>query len=226
MKYSNISEGLFISRINRFTCNAEINGQPELAHIKNTGRLIKLLKQGCRAYFQKSDNPERKTKYDLIAVEHNGSIINVDSQITNYVAEEWLNQKTFFPDLKMVKREVKYGDSRFDIYLEHGDKKAFMEIKGVTLIEDGIARFPDAPTKRGVKHLHELMKCIDDGYEAYIMFVIQLPDVKWFEAAVSVQEEFATTLKEAWQKGVHVIAYGCDMTKDSIEIARPIEVRL
>lgn len=226
LKYTNIVEGTFLSRINRFTAKAEINEQVEIVHVKNTGRLIKLLKSGSKAYFQKSDKPERKTKYDLIAVEHSGDIINVDSQITNYVAEEWLNKKYLFSDINYLKREVKYGESRFDIYLEHGESKTFIEIKGVTLQENGIAKFPDAPTQRGIKHLKELIKCIDDGYEAYIMFVIQMPNIKWFEPAISIQEEFGAVLNEAKQKGVHVIAYECIMTKDSIEINKEVEVRL
>lgn len=226
MKYSNITEGKFISRINRFIAEAYIDGKIESVHVKNTGRLIKLLKSGSTAYLQKTDKPERKTKYDLIAVEHNGNIINVDSQVTNEVAAEWIQKKILFPDLTYIKREVKYGDSRFDIYIEHGDKKAFIEVKGVTLEENGIARFPDAPTTRGVKHVGELIKCMDDGYEAYIMFVIQMPDIKGFEPAREIQPEFAQVLNDAHQKGVGILAYGCDMTPDSIEISYPVEVSL
>ncbi len=226
MKYTNIVEGIFISRINRFTAKAKINEQIETVHVKNTGRLIRLLQCGSKAYFQKSDKPDRKTKYDLISVEYNGDIINVDSQITNYVAEEWINKKVLFPDLNYLRKEVKYGDSRFDIYLEHGDKKAFVEIKGVTLQENGIAKFPDAPTQRGIKHLYELMNCKEDGYEAYIIFIIQMSNIKWFEPATEIQEEFATTLNKAHQNGVNVLAYECNMTKDSIDIIKEVEVRL
>ena len=170
-----------------------------------------------------SDNPNRKTKYDLIAVYKKNQIINVDSQVTNTVVEEWVKESGYFPDVKLVKREVVYGMSRFDLYLEYGEeKKAFIEVKGVTLEEDGVARFPDAPTLRGVKHVEELIHCRKNGYEAYLFFVVQMKHIRHVEPNWNTHPEFGYALQKAVLEGVHLMAYDCSMTEDSIKIDQPL----
>ena len=178
MRYENITEGIFLKRPNRFIAHVEIDKRVEVCHVKNTGRCRELLVPGTPVFLEKSSNPNRKTQYDLIAVKKGNRLINMDSQIPNKVVEEWLLKGNLFGEGAVVKREVTYGNSRFDLYIETPDKKCFMEIKGVTLEEDGVVRFPDAPTQRGVKHVKELCRCIEDGYQAYIMFVIQMEDVR------------------------------------------------
>lgn len=230
MKYSKIISGTFISRPNRFIAIVNINGINETVHVKNTGRCKEILIEGCKVYLYVSDNPERKTKYDLIAVEketENGKIlINIDSQIPNSAAEEWLNKGKIFSENAIIRREVKYGNSRFDFYIEDDDKKAFLEVKGVTLENNGVVSFPDAPTERGIKHLNELCKCIQDGYEAYILFVIQMKGVKHFEPSYINHPEFAAALKNAAKKGVTITAVDCIVTPDSMIIDDFVDVRL
>ena len=174
MKYENIIKARFISRPNRFIAEVEIDENIEIAHVKNTGRCKELLTEGTTVYVQKSDNQARKTKYDLITVVKNGMLINMDSQAPNKVFGEWVSQGNFAADVDLIKPECKYGKSRFDFYIEAGDRKIFAEIKGVTLEEEGIAMFPDAPTERGIKHIKELCECVKNGYEGYIFFIIQI----------------------------------------------------
>ena len=183
MKYNKIVRGKFISRPNRFIAKVEIDGSTETVHVKNTGRCRELLVPGCTVYLSESDNPERKTKYDLVTVIKDRDdlpslMINMDSQVANDAAGEWLCRGELFSKDAVVRREVKYGNSRFDFYIEDGERKAFLEVKGVTLEFDGTAMFPDAPTERGVKHLGELASCMEDGYEAYVLFVIQMKGVQ------------------------------------------------
>jgi len=227
MKYKNIVKGKFISRLNRFIANVEINGKTEIAHVKNTGRCKELLVPSADIYLEKSDDPKRKTKYDLICVlKENGVFVNIDSQVVNHIAADWLKRSGIFSENAIIKREVKYGSSRFDIYIEDGERKAFMEVKGVTLEDKGEVRFPDAPTARGVKHINELIKCIDDGYEAYILFVIQMKGVSYFTPNDLTHKEFGDTLRRASKKGVRIIAVDCIVSSDSIEIDSEVEVRL
>lgn len=230
MKYSKIISGTFISRPNRFIAIVNINGINETVHVKNTGRCKEILIEGCKVYLYVSDNPERKTKYDLIAVEketENGQLlINIDSQIPNSAAEEWLKKGKIFSENAIIRREVKYGNSRFDFYIEDDDRKAFLEVKGVTLENNGVVSFPDAPTERGIKHLNELCKCIQDGYEAYILFVIQMKGVKYFEPSYINHPEFAAALKNAAKKGVTITAVDCIVTPDSMIIDDFVDVRL
>lgn len=226
MRYRNIEEGIFLKRPNRFIAHVEINGRVEVCHVKNTGRCRELLVPGALVFLEKSDNLNRKTQYDLIAVRKGERLINMDSQIPNAAAEEWLKAGNLFGKDARIKREVTYGNSRFDLYIESGQRKIFMEVKGVTLEEDGIVRFPDAPTQRGVKHIKELCQCIKDGYEAYIMFVIQMEDVKYFEPNYETHAEFGETLKEAERAGVHILAYSCNVRKDLINIEKPVRVYL
>lgn len=231
MKYKNIEKGRFIERPNRFIARVEINGQTETVHVKNTGRCKELLQKGCTVYLEKSDNPERKTKYDLVAVEkiREGKpplLINMDSQIPNAAAEEWLRKGNIFSENAVIRREVKYGASRFDFYIENGERRAFLEVKGVTLENDGVSMFPDAPTERGVKHINELIKCMADGYEAYILFVIQMKEISLFTPNYQTHPEFGKALCEAEREGVKIMAVDCVVTSESIEIDSEIRVQL
>lgn len=227
MKYKNIVEGKFISRPNRFIANVEIDGENCVVHVKNTGRCKELLIPGTIVYLEKSDNPERKTQYDLIAVLKNGEkLINMDSQVVNSVAEEWLKKGNLFPKGSIIRREVKYGNSRFDIYVESGNRKAFIEVKGVTLENNGVVRFPDAPTLRGVKHVNELVKSIKDGYEAYVLFVVQINEVSYFTPNDETHKAFGDALRNAKKQGVKIIAVNCKVEPDSIEIDSEREVVL
>ena len=224
MKYTNIVKGEFVDRPNRFIANVIVDNNIEVVHVKNTGRCKELLVKGCTVFLQKSDNLNRKTKYDLIAVQKGDRLINMDSQIVNFVALEYIPE--LFENIKLIKPEYKYGNSRFDIYVETNDEKILVEIKGVTLEYDGVVRFPDAPTERGVKHLKELQKAISEGYNAYVIFVIQMSDVKYFEPNVITHPEFAEELKRAKDNGVIPLAFDCAVAPDSIEIRKPVLVKI
>ena len=227
MKYSKIISGEFKSRPNRFIAKVIINGIEETVHVKNTGRCKELLIEGCKVYLSESDNKERKTKYDLIAVEkvkETGEkiLINMDSQAPNDVAYEWLKTE-FFKKGTNIRREVKFGDSRFDLYAENEEEKAFIEVKGVTLEKDGVALFPDAPTLRGVKHINELIKAKECGFSAYILFVVQMKGVHTFLPNAETHPEFAKVLKNAYDKGVNILVYDCIVTPDSLKIDSEIK---
>lgn len=227
MKYNNIVKGRFIERPNRFIAKVEIGGVTETVHVKNTGRCRELLVKGTTVYLEKSNNPERKTGYDLIAVLKNGkTLINMDSQIPNAVTEEWLRKGNLFSKDAVIRREVTHNKSRFDFYIEEGGRKIFLEVKGCTLETDGIARFPDAPTERGVKHINELIDCTNLGFEAYILFVIQMKGIKHFEPNDKTHSAFGDALRNAESKGVNILAYDCNVTKDTIEIDKEIKVLL
>ncbi len=224
MKYTNIIKGEFIDRPNRFIANVLIDNNIEICHIKNTGRCKELLVKGSTVYLQKSDNPNRNTKYDLIAVQKGDRLINMDSQIVNYVALEFV--PNLFDNIKFIKPEYKYGNSRFDIYVETDKDKIFIEVKGVTLENDGVVSFPDAPTERGIKHLKELQKAVTEGYRAYVLFVVQMSDVKYFEPNNKTHPEFAEELKNAKENGVVPLSFDCAVTPDSIEIKNPVLIKL
>lgn len=226
MKYENIIKARFISRPNRFIAEVEIDGNIEIAHVKNTGRCKELLTEGTTVYVQKSDNPARKTKYDLITVVKNGMLINMDSQAPNKVFGEWVSQGNFAADVDLIKPECKYGNSRFDFYIEAGGRKIFAEIKGVTLEEEGIVMFPDAPTERGVKHIKELCECVKNGYEGYIFFIIQMEQCKYFTPNKATHIEFAEALKKASECGVNIKAMNCNVTKDELIILKEVEIKL
>lgn len=226
MKYDNIVKARFLDRPNRFIAHVEMNGQTETVHVKNTGRCKELLIPGTSVILEKSSNPARKTKYDLICVKKNGRWINMDSQIPNQAAREWLEKGNLFPEKICVYTERKYGNSRFDLYVESEVRKAFIEVKGVTLEDDNIARFPDAPTLRGVKHVEELSKCLEDGFEAYLLFVIQMKGITGFEPNWNTHEEFGRALIRAQEKGVKILAYDCLVTENSIEIEDPVAINL
>lgn len=224
MKYNNIFKGEFIDRPNRFIANVVIEDKVEVCHVKNTGRCKELLVKGNTVYLQKSDNPDRKTKYDLIAVQKGNRLINMDSQIVNYVALEYVSN--LFENIITIKPEYKYGNSRFDIYVETENEKIFIEVKGVTLENDGVVRFPDAPTERGLKHLKELQKAVTEGYRAYVLFVVQMSDVKYFEPNSQTHLEFAEELRIAKNNGVIPLAFDCAVTPDSIVIRKPLLIKL
>ena len=230
MKYREIAEGKFISRPNRFIARVEIEGNTETVHVKNTGRCGELLVEGSRVFLSVSDNPQRKTKYDLIAVEKKTErgvvLVNMDSQIPNDVAEEWLRKGELFSENAVIRREVKYGNSRFDFYIEDGKRKAFLEVKGVTLENEGIASFPDAPTERGIKHLKELTGCLKDGYEAYVLFVIQMEGVKYLHPNDLTDKPFGDALRSAKNAGVQILAYDCKITENTMVIRENVEVKL
>ena len=226
MQYTNTVRGIFRDRPNRFIAHVETGGILETVHVKNTGRCRELLVPGAEVILETSDNPARRTKYDLICVNKSGRWINMDSQVPNQVAADWILNGRLFPEKISLKREKTYGNSRFDIYVESESRKAFIEVKGVTLEEDGIVRFPDAPTARGVKHLEELIRAHEDGYEVYLFLVIQMKAVKYFEPNWKTHPEFGNTLKRAADAGVKILAYDCMVTEDAIEICDPVPVHL
>ncbi len=231
MTYDRVIEGRFCSRPNRFIARVEINEKEETVHVKNTGRCRELLIEGCRVWLAETNNPARKTKYDLIAVEKERQgksplLINMDSQAPNTVAAEWLPHSGLFSTTAVIRREMRCGNSRFDVYVQDGDRRAFVEVKGVTLEQDGVVRFPDAPTERGVKHLRELTACIKDGYEAYILFVIQMSEATVFSPNDDTHPAFGAVLREAAAAGVHVLAMMCDVTPDSLAIASPVPIQV
>lgn len=226
MNYERIRKAFFIERPNRFIAYVQLDGEKETVHVKNTGRCAELLVPGAPVYIQESVNPARKTKWDLIAVEKGKRMINMDSQIPNKVVQEWIEGGNLFPDVHLVRPETTYGNSRFDLYVEAGDSRIFIEVKGVTLEEDGVCRFPDAPSDRAVKHMEELVRAKKEGYETYVFFVIQMKDVRYFTPNTDTHPAFAEALKKAAAAGVKILAYDCEVTSDSITIREPVDVVL
>ncbi len=224
MKYNNIVPATFLKRVNRFIANVLIDGKEELVHVKNTGRCKELFIEGRTVYLEKSDNPNRKTNYSLISIFKEETLINLDSQVPNAVVFEAIESGKIkgFEQLKVLKREVTYGNSRFDIYYETEDFKGFIEIKGVTLEVDHIAKFPDAPTKRGTKHVKELIKGQKEGYRNFIILLIQMKNVDHFIPNTETDPDFADALKEALETGVHVHCYDAIITKESITLDKEI----
>ena len=220
MKYKNIYPATFISRPNRFIATVEINGTTETVHVKNTGRCRELLIPGVKVILEKSDNPTRKTLYDLVMVYKEGlGWVNIDSQMPNYLVKEWLMTKPeLFAELTFIKPEYKYGNSRVDFYMEQDNKKILMEVKGVTLEREGIGYFPDAPTERGIKHIRELIKAQQSGYESYIAFVIQMNGIEEVRPNIDTHREFGIALDEALKAGVKILFLGCSIFKDEIKI--------
>lgn len=231
MKYQKVISATFLSRPNRFIAYVRVNGEIEVAHVKNTGRCRELLVEGCTVYLAVSDNPLRKTKYDLIAVEKVRAekpplMINMDSQIANDVAGEWLHACNLFSPNAVVRREVTHGASRFDFYIEDGDRRAFLEVKGVTLENDGVAMFPDAPTERGVKHVEELAACVREGFEAYVLFVVQMKDIRLVRPHDEMHRAFGDALRAAVRCGVHILAIDCIVSPEEIFPDLPVAVEL
>ena len=226
MKYENIQEGRFKSRPNRFIAYVEINGEIEKVHVKNTGRCRELLTDNATVYLNKSDNSERSTAYDLVAVKKGDRIINMDSQAPNKAVEEWLRKEGLYEKTILVRPETSYHNSRFDFYVEASGTKAFVEVKGVTLEKENVVLFPDAPSQRAVKHVEELIEAVKEGFEAYIILVIQMENVSYFTPNRETQPEFADALLRARDAGVQILAYECKVTPDSMEINQPIPIKL
>ena len=231
MKYNRIVSGTFLQRPNRFIAHVRINGKEEICHVKNTGRCRELLIQGCTVYCSISDNPQRKTKYDLIAVEKRVEgrtlLVNMDSQAPNAAVKEWLaSGASPFGKISYMKPEYKYGNSRFDFYLECSKCKIFLEVKGVTLEDNGVVLFPDAPTERGVKHVRELIQCHVEGFETYVLFVVQMERALYFTPNRKTHPQFADALCEAQNAGVQLLAYTCKVTPDEMKLEKPTEIRL
>jgi sugar fermentation stimulation protein A len=226
MVYKNIKEAKFISRPNRFIANIEIDGDTKLCHVKNTGRCKELLIPGSRVFVQEVSSKSRKTKYDLISVYKGEILINIDSQAPNKVFYDWMQDSNYFTDITFIKPESRYKNSRFDFYVETSTRKIFIEIKGVTLEEDGVALFPDAPTERGVRHIKELCESIKNGYEAYIIFIIQMEDVLYFTPNVKTHKAFGDALKNAKKAGVKILALDCKVTENSIIARNFVDVRI
>ena len=225
MRYSTMVPGTFMARPNRFIAHVEIDGNVEICHVKNTGRCRELLPKGAKVWCQISDNPNRKTKYDLITVQKGHRLINMDSQAPNTAAKEWLLSGGLGP-IENLRAETVHGDSRFDFSFTLDGKPCFLEVKGVTLENDGICAFPDAPTERGVKHLRGLTQAAREGYGAFVLFVIQMPDVKYLKPNDATDPAFGAALREAAHAGVTVLAMDCGVTPDTMEIRLPVLVRL
>lgn len=220
MKYINTVMGRFVERPNRFIAHVEIDNRIEIVHVKNTGRCRELLIPGVLVVLEKSDNEKRKTAYDLVMVYKEGiGWVNIDSQMPNALVREWLEKKPIeFEDIELIKPEYKYGDSRIDFYLESSGRKILIEVKGVTLERDGICYFPDAPTERGIKHILELVKAKEAGYEAFLAFVIQMNGVSMVKANVETHRAFGEALEEAVNAGVNVLMLPCAVSSDEIFI--------
>lgn len=232
MQYKNITRGIFLERPNRFIAYVDIDGKREKVHVKNTGRCGELLIPGAAVYVQESDQPERKTRWDLITVEKectirnaDGSLskqirmVNIDSQAPNRVVQEWLEAGNLISGITKFQPECRFGDSRFDFYVEAGERRIFIEVKGVSLEEEGRVRFPDAPSERAVKHVEELIHAVKEGYEAFVIFVVQMKDVDYFTPNVDTHPEFGVVLKRAAASGVKAVAYDCRVGSDFIELA-------
>lgn len=225
MIYSNMLPGIFLARPNRFIAHVLINGQEEVVHVKNTGRCRELLPVGAKVWCQKSDNPARKTMYDLITVQKGTRLINMDSQAPNIAAKEWLLSGGL-GEISQLRPETVHGDSRFDFSFEKDGIPCFLEVKGVTLENDGVCAFPDAPTQRGAKHLRGLQQAMAEGCGGYVLFVIQMPDVKYLRPNDATDPAFGQALREAAAAGVQVLAVDCTVTENSMVIGKPVEVLL
>lgn len=225
MKYNNIHSAVFQKRNNRFVAEVLLDNHTETVHVKNTGRCKELLVPGSTVLLEKADeNAKRKTQYDLVAVYKNGNLINMDSQVCNNVVREFLESSKLFQDISLIKPEYTYKNSRFDFYLEFKNgKKAFIEVKGVTLENQNIASFPDAPTLRGLKHVRELMSACKDGYDAYVFFVIQMKNIKYAKPNWATHPEFGQTLEEAVKNGVKILCYDCIVKENEITIDKPVD---
>ncbi len=221
MTYRNLTPARFLARPNRFIAQVELDGKTETVHVKNTGRCKELLVPDATVYLAEGDNPSRKTRYDLVMVEKMREgrlplLINMDSQAANTLAEEWLRRGELFPPDAVLRREVTYGKSRFDFFIEDGNRRTFLEVKGVTLERDGIAAFPDAPTERGVKHIEELIACQKDGYSAYLLFVVQMKGVSHVIPNDVTHPAFGDALRRAKAAGVTLLAVDCLVTTEGV----------
>lgn len=225
MTYENIRPGIFRDRPNRFIAHVEIDGQPETVHVKNTGRCRELLVPGAEVFCQHFDSTARKTQYDLICVRKGPYLINMDSQAPNAAVKEWLLSGGLGP-ITNLRPETVHGDSRFDFSFQKDGKPCFLEVKGVTLEEQGICAFPDAPTQRGAKHLRGLQRAAQEGFGAYILFVIQMKPVRFLHPNDATDPDFGSALRQAAAAGVRVLAVDCFVSPAEMRIADFVEVRL
>lgn len=225
MFYANMVPGIFLSRPNRFIAYVEIDGRTETVHVKNTGRCRELLPPGARVWCQRSDNPARKTKYDLITVQKGDLLINMDSQAPNITAGEWLRAGGL-GEIENLRRETVHGDSRFDLSFLKNGRQCFLEVKGVTLENQGVCAFPDAPTERGAKHLRGLLRAAQEGYGAYVLFVIQMSPVRYLHPNDATDPGFGEALRRAAAGGVQVLAMDCIVTESTMDIRSPVPVVL
>ena len=230
MRYNDIISGIFLKRPNRFIAHVMIDGREEIAHVKNTGRCRELLIPGVMVYLQQHNNPKRKTRFSVIAVQKGELLVNMDSQAPNKVMLEALSQGLSLPGLMKpytnIKPESVYGNSRFDFYVEAGQQEAYLEIKGVTLEDGGVAKFPDAPTDRGVKHVRGLIEAANAGFLAYIIFVVQMKGISYMTPNDVTHEAFGEALREAHKAGVTILAYNCLVTPDTLQIDNVVPVIL
>lgn len=226
MEYKNILPAVFISRPNRFIANVELDGVPTVCHVKNTGRCKELLVPGAKVFIEDCRGRGRKTDFDLISVIKNGRLINMDSIAPNKVFGEFAASGGFMDGVTLIKPEFRHGSSRFDFYMESGGRRILTEVKGVTLENGSVVSFPDAPTERGVKHLRELAASIGEGFEAHVVFVVQMSGVKYLHPNWDTHPEFGNALCEAASLGVHIHAYECAVKETSLNITTPVPVVL
>ena len=226
MKYNNIVKAIFIKRLNRFVALCSIDGEEIYCHVKNTGRCGEILIEGVECYLEKSNNSNRKYAYSLVVVRKGNRLINIDSQAPNKAAGEFLSSGCLFEGVENLCAEKTYGKSRFDFYFEKDGRKAFLEVKGVTLEKDGAVYFPDAPTERGAKHLRELCDCVKNGYDAYVLFVVQMKGVTRFSPNDATDPVFSEALRFAESNGVRILAYDCHISEDEMIIKDKVPVIL
>ena len=225
MRYEEMIKGKFLARPNRFIAHIEIDGKTEICHVKNTGRCKELLPPGATVWCERSQNPARKTAFDLICVEKGSRLINMDSQAPNAAVKEWLLSGGL-GNIENLKSESTFGNSRFDFSFVKDGKPCFLEVKGVTLENDGVCAFPDAPTVRGAKHLQELTELVKEGYGTYVLFVIQMEDVKYLQPNDATDPDFGKALRQAAQAGVQILAMDCKITPDTMTLNKPVEIKL
>ena len=226
IRYEKMKQGVFLSRPNRFVAHVRLDGREEVCHVKNTGRCRELLLPGAEVWCQHHDDSGRKTAWSLITVRKGERLVNLDSQVPNKLALDYVKQGGLGFAPQMVKPEQTYGNSRFDLYYEAGERRGFVEVKGVTLEDGGVARFPDAPTQRGRKHLLELQTAVEAGFDAWVLFVIQMADIRRFEPNWPRDPDFAEALCRAAEHGVQVRAVECFVTEDSLAITKEVPVAL
>lgn len=226
MKYEKIVEGRFISRPNRFVAQVDIDGTVHTVHVKNTGRCKELLTENANVLLEESSNKNRKTKYDLVAVYKNNRLINMDSMAPNKVFGEFIKKGNLFSNVTLIKPEYKFQNSRLDFYVEANGEKHLIEVKGVTLEQNNIVMFPDAPTQRGIKHIEELISATLQGYKAHIVFVIQMKDVNYFTPNKLTHQAFAQALVKANKAGVEILAFDCNVTHTTLDINNKVKIIL
>ena len=225
MRYGKMVPGEFVARPNRFIAHVQIDGKTEVCHVKNTGRCRELLPPGAQVWCEVAQNPARKTKFDLITVQKGSRLINMDSQAPNVAAKEWLLAGGL-GSVEQLRAETVHGDSRFDFSFLLEGQRCFLEVKGVTLETDGVCAFPDAPTDRGVKHLRGLARAVEEGFGAYVLFVIQMEHVEYLHPNDATDPAFGAALREAAAAGVQVLAVDCRVTEDTMTVGKPVDVRL